>query len=104
MDPRNVREGLIEAALDEAEGAEVLMVKPALPYLDVLTRIRGVTDLPLAAYQVSGEYTMLKGAAASGLLDEAAAVRESLLSIRRAGADLIVSYYALEVLEKGWLF
>ena len=104
MDPRNVREGLIEAALDEAEGAEVLMVKPALPYLDVLTRIRGVTDLPLAAYQVSGEYTMLKGAAASGVLDEAAAVRESLLSIRRAGADLIVSYYALEVLEKGWLF
>ena len=103
MDPRNVREGLIEAALDEAEGAEVLMVKPALPYLDVLTRIRGVTDLPLAAYQVSGEYTMLKGAAASGVLDEAAAVRESLLSIRRAGADLIVSYYALEVLEKGWL-
>jgi porphobilinogen synthase len=103
MDPRNSREGLIEAALDEVEGAEVLMVKPALPYLDMLTRLRVRTELTLAAYQVSGEYAMLKSAAAAGALDEAAVVRESLLSISRAGADLIVSYYAAEVLEKGWL-
>ncbi len=103
MDPRNLREGLLEAALDEAEGADLLMVKPALPYLDVLARLRSRTELPLAAYQVSGEYAMLKAAAAAGALAEPQAVREALLSIRRAGADLIFSYYAMEALERGWL-
>jgi porphobilinogen synthase len=103
LDPRNAREGLLEAALDEAEGADVLMVKPALAYLDILARLRARSGLPLAAYQVSGEYAMLKAAAAVGALDEPAAVREALLSIRRAGADLIFSYYAAEVIEKGWL-
>ena len=103
MDPRNAREAHREAALDEAEGADMLMVKPALPYLDILARLRPQTTLPLVAYNVSGEYAMLKAAAAAGVLDEAAAVRESLLSIRRAGADLIVSYHALEALEGGWL-
>ncbi|MEX2536418.1 MAG: porphobilinogen synthase [Trueperaceae bacterium] len=103
MDPANVREALREAELDEAEGADMLMVKPALAYLDILARLRPLTNLPLAAYQVSGEYAMFKAATAAGAIDEAAAVRESLLSIRRAGADLILSYYACEVLEKGWL-
>jgi porphobilinogen synthase len=103
MDPANAREALREAELDEAEGADMLMVKPALPYLDVLARLRPVTNLPLVAYQVSGEYAMLKAAAAAGALSEPDAVRESLLAVRRAGADLILSYYALEALEKGWL-
>jgi porphobilinogen synthase len=103
MDPANAREALREAELDEAEGADMLMVKPALPYLDILARLRPVTNLPLVAYQVSGEYAMLKAAAVAGALDEPAAVRESLLAIRRAGADLILSYYAAEALEKGWL-
>ena len=103
MDPRNSREAVREAALDEAEGADMLMVKPALPYLDVLAQLRRQTTLPVVAYNVSGEYAMLKAAAAAGALDEAAAVRESLLSIRRAGADLIISYHALEAVEKGWL-
>ena len=102
MDPRNTREAVREAALDEAEGADMLMVKPALPYLDVLAQLRRQTTLPVVAYNVSGEYAMLK-AAAAGALDEAAAVRESLLSIRRAGADLIISYHALEAVEKGWV-
>ena len=103
MDPRNAREALREAALDEAEGADMLMVKPALAYLDVLARLRPATTLPLVAYQVSGEYAMLKAAAAAGVLDEASAVRETLMAIRRAGADLIVTYAAVEALERGWL-
>jgi porphobilinogen synthase len=103
MDARNVREALREAALDEAEGADLLMVKPALPYLDVLARVRSATTLPLVAYQVSGEYAMLKAAAAAGVLDEAQAVRESLTAIARAGADLVVSYAAVEAIERGWL-
>ncbi len=103
MDPGNAREALREAALDEAEGADMLMVKPGLPYLDILARLRPATALPLAAYQVSGEYAMLKAAAAAGAIDEAQAVHESLLSLRRAGADLILSYYALDAAEKGWL-
>lgn len=103
MDPANGREALREARLDEAEGADMLMVKPALPYLDILARLRPVTSLPLVAYQVSGEYAMLKAAAAAGVLGEGDAVRESLLAIRRAGANLILSYYALEAIEKGWL-
>ncbi|HEX7021387.1 MAG TPA: porphobilinogen synthase [Trueperaceae bacterium] len=103
MDARNAREAHREAALDETEAADMLMVKPALPYLDVLARLRPRTDLPLVAYNVSGEYAMLKAAAQAGALDEAAAVRETLLGIRRAGADAIISYHALDALEKGWL-
>jgi porphobilinogen synthase len=103
MDPRNAREGLVETALDEAEGADMLMVKPALAYLDVLWRMRAATPLPLAAYHVSGEYAALKAAARVGALDEASAVQESLWAIKRAGADLIITYYALEAAEKGWL-
>ncbi len=103
MDFRNAREALREAALDEAEGADMLLVKPALPYLDVLARLRPATALPLVAYQVSGEYAMLKAAAAAGVLDEASAARETLYAIRRAGADVIVSYWALDAVERGWL-
>lgn len=103
MDPRNAREAQREARLDVGEGADMLMVKPALGYLDVLATLRRETELPLAAYMVSGEYAMLKAAAQAGALDEAAAVRESLTSIRRAGADLILTYHALEALERGWL-
>ena len=94
MDPANVREALREAALDEAEGADVLMVKPAGPYLDVLRALREHTSLPLAAYQVSGEYAMIRAAAERGWLDGEAAMLESLLSIRRAGADVILTYFA----------
>jgi len=103
MDYRNAREALREAALDEAEGADMLMVKPALPYLDILARLRPRTQLPLVAYFVSGEYAMIKAAAAAGALDEPSAVREALTGIRRAGADLIITYHGIEALEKGWL-
>jgi len=103
LDPRNAREARREAALDEAEGADLLMVKPALPYLDIIAAVRAQTTLPVAAYQVSGEYAMLKAAAAAGACAEPAAVAESLLSIRRAGADIIISYYTLEALSQGWL-
>jgi porphobilinogen synthase len=96
MDPGNVREALRECELDAAEGADVLMVKPALSYLDVLRAVRDRFDLPLAAYNVSGEYAMVKAAAAAGDLDERAAAVESLTSIRRAGADLIFTYWAKE--------
>ena len=103
MDARNTREAFREAALDEAEGADMLMVKPALPYLDVIARLRPQTTLPLVAYNVSGEYAMIKAAAAAGALDEALAVQESLIAMRRAGADLIITYHALDAIEKGWL-
>lgn len=103
MDPRNAREALREAALDGAEGADLLMVKPALAYLDILARLRPATHLPLVAYNVSGEFAMLKAAAKAGVLDEARAVRETLIAIKRAGADLIVSYHALEALEQQWI-
>jgi porphobilinogen synthase len=96
MDPANAREAFVEAALDEAEGADILMVKPALPYLDVLARLREKTHLPLAAYHVSGEYAMIKAAAAQGWVDEDRIVLESLTAIRRAGADLIITYYAVD--------
>jgi porphobilinogen synthase len=96
MDPGNVREALRECEQDVAEGADVLMVKPALPYLDVLRAVRDRFDLPLGAYNVSGEYAMVKAAAAAGDLDERSAVRESLTSIRRAGADIVVTYWAKE--------
>jgi len=101
MDPGNVREALRELALDEAEGADMVMVKPALPYLDVIARVRDATTLPLGAYNVSGEYAMIKAAAAAGMLDEKRAVLETLLSIRRAGADFILTYHAIEASK--WL-
>jgi porphobilinogen synthase len=94
MDPGNAREALREADLDEAEGADFLMVKPAGPYLDVIRLLADRSTLPVAAYQVSGEYLMIKSAAAAGWLDERAAVRETLTAIRRAGADLILTYFA----------
>ena len=94
MDPANAREAIREAVLDEAEGADLVMVKPAGPYLDIIRTLREHTSLPIAAYQVSGEYAMLKAAAERGWLDERKAVMESLTSIRRAGADVILTYYA----------
>jgi porphobilinogen synthase len=103
MDPANVREALKEAALDEAEGADMLMVKPALAYLDVIRAVRHNTRLPLAAYNVSGEYSLVKAAAERGWLDEEKVVHENLQSIRRAGADLIITYHAREALQRDWL-
>jgi porphobilinogen synthase len=101
MDPGNVREALRECELDLAEGADVLMVKPALPCLDVIRAARDRFDAPLAAYNVSGEYAMIKDAARAGHLDERAAAVESLTAIKRAGADLVVSYWTKEL--AGWL-
>jgi porphobilinogen synthase len=101
MDPGNVREALRECELDLAEGADVIMVKPALPYLDVLRAARERFDVPLAAYNVSGEYAMVKAAAAHGWLDERDAALESLTAIKRAGADVVVTYWAKEA--AGWL-
>jgi porphobilinogen synthase len=101
MDPANGGEAVREARLDAEEGADILMVKPALPYLDLIRRIKDATGLPLAAYNVSGEYAMVKAAAAHGYLDERAAVLEALTGIRRAGADLIITYHAKDVAE--WL-
>ncbi len=94
LDPGNVREAIRECELDVSEGADVLLVKPALPYLDVVRAVRDRFDLPLAAYNVSGEYAMLKAAAAAGDLDERASAVESLTSIRRAGADIVITYWA----------
>jgi porphobilinogen synthase len=96
MDPANVDEAIRESLLDVDEGADMLMVKPALPYLDVITRVKEVTGMPLAAYHVSGEYAMVKAAAANGWIDERAALLESLTSIKRAGADVILTYASLE--------
>jgi porphobilinogen synthase len=101
MDPANAAEAVREAELDLEEGADMLMVKPALPYLDVVRRVKEATGAPVAAYHVSGEYSMLKAAAANGWIDERAAVVEALTSIRRAGADTIVTYYAKEA--AAWL-
>jgi porphobilinogen synthase len=101
MDPANVREALRECELDAAEGADVLMVKPALPYLDVIRAVRETFDHPVAAYNVSGEYAMVKAAAAAGFMDERAAALESLVAIKRAGADLVFSYWTKEL--AGWL-
>jgi porphobilinogen synthase len=97
MDPANLREALRECEQDVAEGADVLMVKPALPYLDVIRAVRERFDHPLAAYNVSGEYAMIKSAAAKGFMDERQAALESLTAIKRAGADLIVSYWTKEL-------
>ncbi len=101
MDPGNAAEAVREAQLDLEEGADMLMVKPATPYLDVVRRVKDAAGAPLAAYQVSGEYSMLKAAAANGWLDERAAVLETLTAIRRAGADAVVTYYAKEAAK--WL-
>ncbi len=101
MDPANAREALREVALDVEEGADIVMVKPALPYLDVIRRVRDVTNLPVAAYNVSGEYSMLKAAVQNGWLDEERAVLETLTGIKRAGAEIIISYHAPDVAR--WL-
>ena len=104
MDPSNAREALREVALDVAEGADLIMVKPALPYLDIVAAVRAATTVPVAAYNVSGEYAMLKAAAERGWIDHDRAVLETLTSIRRAGADLVLTYHAKEaarLLSKG---
>ena len=101
MDPANAREAIIEAELDEAEGADILMVKPGLPYLDIIARLRAMTDLPIAAYHVSGEYAMLQAAADRGWLDAKQCLAESLQSMARAGADIIFTYGAVEY-AKAW--
>jgi porphobilinogen synthase len=101
MDPGNGNEAIRETRLDIEEGADIVMVKPALPYLDLIQRIKADTQMPLAAYNVSGEYAMVKAAAAAGYLDERAAVLETLTCIRRAGADIVITYHAKEAAE--WL-
>src|SRR3954462_10105602 len=101
MDPGNGEEAVREALLDVEEGADMVMVKPALPYLDVIRRVKDATNLPVAAYNVSGEYAMVKAAAAAGHLDERAAVLEALTSIRRAGADIVITYHAKDA--AAWL-
>jgi porphobilinogen synthase len=101
MDPANGREALREVLLDVEEGADLVMVKPAGPYLDVIRQVRDAVRVPLVAYQVSGEYSLIKAASARGWIDERAAVLETLTGIRRAGADLIISYFAPEVVQ--WL-
>jgi porphobilinogen synthase len=101
MDPANAREGLKEVALDLEEGADIVMVKPALPYLDVIRRVRDAFDVPVGAYNVSGEYSMVKAAAQKGWLDERRVVLEILTGMQRAGADIILTYHAKEVAR--WL-
>jgi porphobilinogen synthase len=96
MDPPNVREALREVTLDVEEGADIVMVKPALAYLDVIGRVRDEFDLPLAAYNVSGEYSMIKAAAAANMIDGERVMMETLTAIKRAGADIILTYHALE--------
>jgi len=97
MDPANVREAFREASLDVEEGADILMVKPAVAYLDIISKMKEEYDLPIAAYHVSGEYAMIKAAAANGWLDEKKVMSETLLSIRRAGADIILTYFAKDM-------
>jgi len=101
LDPANAAEAVREAELDAAEGADMLMVKPALAYLDVIRRVKQSTQMPVAAYNVSGEYAMIKAAAAAGALDERSAVLEALTGIRRAGADVVITYHAKDVAS--WL-
>ena len=104
MDPANGIEAMREIALDVDEGADIVMVKPALPYLDIIARAKADFGLPLAAYSVSGEYTMIKAAGQLGWLDEKRAMMEALTSIRRAGADIVITYFAKDaarVLEHG---
>jgi porphobilinogen synthase len=99
MDPANAREAIEEVLQDELEGADILMVKPGLPYLDILAKMRAEVNLPLAVYQVSGEYAMIKAAAERGMIDETAVMMESLLAFKRAGADIILSYFALDAIR-----
>jgi porphobilinogen synthase len=101
MDPANSREALLEAQLDESEGADILMVKPGLAYLDIIQTLRGESQQPIAAYNVSGEYAMVKAAAEKGWIDERAVVLETLLCFKRAGADLILTYHACDA--AAWL-
>jgi porphobilinogen synthase len=101
MDPANAREALKEIELDIAEGADMLMVKPALAYMDVIYRVKEATNLPVAAYNVSGEYAMVKAAALNGWIDEERVVMETLLGFKRAGADLILTYHAKDAAR--WL-
>jgi porphobilinogen synthase len=103
MDPANVREAVREALLDEEEGADLLMVKPALAYLDVIRAVREASSLPLAAYNVSGEYSQVKAAAERGWIEEDRVVNENLTAMFRAGADVVITYHAREALERGWL-
>jgi porphobilinogen synthase len=100
QDPPNVREALREVALDVAEGADIVMVKPALPYLDVVSAVRAAVDIPVAAYQISGEFAMVEAAAAKGWIDRDRAMLETLTSIRRAGAQIILTYWAVEAARK----
>jgi porphobilinogen synthase len=101
MDPANVREALREVRLDVEEGADIVMVKPALPYLDVIRAVAESVDRPVAAYNVSGEYAMVKAAAARGWVDEERVMKETLTAIRRAGADIILTYHAKEFARAG---
>ena len=101
MDPANASEAMREVALDIQEGADIVMVKPALAYLDILHRVKAEFGLPTAAYAVSGEYSMVKAAAAKGWIDERAVTLETLLSMRRAGADILITYAAVDVAR--WL-
>jgi porphobilinogen synthase len=101
MDPANRREALKEAALDVQEGADMLMVKPALAYMDIIREVKDATDVPMAVYNVSGEYAMVKAAAANGWIDEKRVVLETMIGFKRAGADLILTYHALDVAR--WL-
>ncbi len=103
MDIRNGREAILETILDLQEGADMVMVKPALAYLDIISRVRAEVLCPLVCYNVSGEYSMVKNAAAAGLVDEGTMVRENLLAFRRAGCDLIITYHGHEAIEKGWI-
>ena len=101
LDPANGREAIRDALMDEQEGADILMVKPGMPYLDILAKLREKTELPLAAYQISGEYAMIRLAAEAGAIEYQSAMMESLLSFKRAGADMILTYSACDVAD--WL-
>lgn len=103
MDFRNGREALLEAALDESEGADIVMVKPALAYLDVIKAVRERSDLPVACYNVSAEYSMVKSAAKAGLIDEQRIVMENMYAFARAGAGIIITYHARDIVEKAWI-
>jgi porphobilinogen synthase len=103
MDFRNPREAMRESKLDEQEGADILMVKPALAYLDVIKGLRESTNLPVACYNVSGEYSMVKAAGAKGWIDEQKVIMENMYAFNRAGASIIITYHAREIMEKGWI-
>jgi porphobilinogen synthase len=103
MDFRNPREAMRESKLDEQEGADILMVKPALAYLDVIKELRESTNLPVACYNVSGEYSMVKAAGAKGWIDEQKVIMENMYAFNRAGASIIITYHAREIMEKGWI-